>query len=95
MFLDAGDPVPITKCNVTVENASVAQATQGFGQLFKQANCGLMGMGATFLDDPCGCTWIVVEKLIHVVIVMYSVLHVGNTITSRLVMCTMPEGIIR
>jgi hypothetical protein len=27
MFLDPGDPVPIEKSNVTVENASVAQAT--------------------------------------------------------------------
>jgi hypothetical protein len=27
LFLDAGDPVTITKCNATVENALVAQAT--------------------------------------------------------------------
>jgi hypothetical protein len=53
------------KHNLMVENSSVAQATQGSGLLFEQANCGLKGMGTALSDDPCGLTWIVVERLIQ------------------------------
>jgi hypothetical protein len=54
--------VSILKHNLMVENSLVAQAARGSGLLFEQADSGLKGMGATFSDDPCGFTWIVVEK---------------------------------
>ena len=79
-----------------VENSLVAQATQGSGLQFKQANCGLSGMGTAFPDDPCGCTWIIVEKLIQWFIIMYSIPHVRNTsshsISASMTMYMLPIG---